>query len=99
MDLTLMTPFLVQALGGLVAGNILGAVVRGGGGAMGRSLVGIVGGLAAGWAAQEFAPTLVGDLRSLSSSPEGAHLGDLIIGAAGGGGLGLIAGLLLRPRA
>ena len=40
MDLATILPYVVQALGGAIGGNILGAVTRGGGG-----ILGLIGGL------------------------------------------------------
>ncbi|MBS0385973.1 MAG: hypothetical protein JSS00_11550 [Proteobacteria bacterium] len=99
MDPTMMA-YVVQAVGGAVGGNILGALTRGGGGLVGRSLVGAVGGLAAGYGAGHV--EAVGNITQMWSGliagPNGVHLADLITGAAGGGVLGLIGGLLIRPR-
>lgn len=98
MDMATILPFVVQAIGGLVGGNILGAVTRGGGGVMGRSIIGAIGGLGAGYAAPMVSPDLVHTLSSLIDGENGAHLGNLIVGATGGGVLGLVGGLLIRPR-
>jgi hypothetical protein len=99
MDPTMMA-YVVQAIGGAVGGNILGALTRGGGGLVGRSLIGAVGGLAAGYGAGHVeAVANVTQLWSgLISGENGVHLANLITGAAGGGILGLIGGLLIRPR-
>lgn len=98
MDMTTILPYVVQAVGGVVGGNILGAVTRGGGGVVGRSLIGAIGGVAAAYAAG--AVPAVGNVTSMWSSliegENGAHLSNLITGAAGGGILGLVGGLLLR---
>lgn len=100
MDIASITPMAVQALGGLIGSNILGALTRGGGGVIGRSLVGIVAGLGAGYAAENVAA--VGDITkiwgALVEGDAGAHLSNLITGAAGGGALGLITGIMIRPR-
>jgi hypothetical protein len=102
MDMATLMPFLVQAIGGLVGGNILGAATRGGGGIVGRSVIGVIGGLAAGFAAGNV--EAVGGVTEMWGSLLGAgeanstHLGNLITGAAGGGILGLVGGLLVRPR-
>ncbi len=101
MDMATILPFVVQAIGGAVGGNILGALTRGGGGLMGRTLIGAVGGLTAGYASGNVAA--VGDITSmwggLIEGENGAHLANLITGAAGGGILGLVGGLLIRSRA
>lgn len=91
-------PYIVQAIGGAVGGNILGALTRGGGGFLGRTVIGAVGGLAAGYGAPMVAPDLVTSLGSLIEGENGAHLGNLIVGAAGGGVLGLVGGLLIRGQ-
>ena len=93
-------PYIIQALGGLVAGNIVGGLVRGGGGVAGRSIIGAIGGLLAGFGLPQI-PQAAGALEAvygLTEGPNGIHLGNLIVGAAGGGVLGLVAGLILRPR-
>ena len=101
MDLATILPYAVLALGGAVGGNILGALTRGGGGIVGRTIIGAIGGVAAGYAAG--AVPAVGDIAAnwsnLIEGENGVHLANLITGAIGGGVLGLIAGLLIRPRA
>lgn len=100
MDTATILPYVVQAIGGAVGGNILGALTRGGGGVVGRTVIGAVGGLAAGWAGGNV--EAVGNITSMWSGliegENGAHLANLITGAAGGGVLGLVSGLLIRPR-
>jgi hypothetical protein len=100
MDMATILPFVVQALGGAIGGNILGALTRGGGGMMGRTLIGAIGGLAAGYAGGNV--EAVGNITSMWSGliegENGVHLSNLITGAAGGGILGLIGGLLIRSR-
>ena len=51
MELATILPYLVQALGGAVGGNILGALTRGGGGLVGGKLIGAIGGVGLGFAA------------------------------------------------
>ncbi|MBN8608238.1 MAG: hypothetical protein J0L81_15070 [Caulobacterales bacterium] len=100
MDMATILPFVVQAVGGAVGGNILGALTRGGGGLLGRTLIGAVGGLAAGYAGGNV--EAVGNITSMWSGliegENGARLSNLITGAAGGGILGLVGGLLIRAR-
>lgn len=100
MDWTTILPYAAQAIGGAVGGNILGAVTRGGGGLLGRTLIGAVGGVAAGWAGGNV--EVVGGVASMWSNlidgENGAHLANLITGAAGGGILGLVGGLLIRAK-
>ena len=100
MELASILPYLVQALGGAVGGNILGALTRGGGGLVGRTLIGALGGVGLGFASGNV--EAVGNLTSVWSQlidgENGAHLANLITGAAGGGVLGLISGLLIRSR-
>ena len=87
-------------MGGAIGGNILGAITRGGGGLLGRTLIGAIGGLAAGYAGANV--EAVGNVTSMWSNliegENGAHLANLITGATGGGLLGLISGLLIRQR-
>ncbi len=93
-------PYLVQALGGAVGGNIFGAITRGGGGVVGRTLLGAIGGVALAFTAGQV--EAIGNVAAmwgnLLEGENGAHLANLITGAAGGGVVGLIAGLLIRPR-
>lgn len=100
MDMATILPFVVQAVGGAVGGNILGALTRGGGGMLGRTVIGAIGGIAAGYAGGNV--EAVGNITSMWSGlidgENGVHLSNLITGAAGGGILGLIGGLLIRPR-
>jgi hypothetical protein len=100
MEMTEILPYAVQAVGGVIGGNILGALTRGGGGIVGRTIIGAIGGVAAGYAAPMAAPAdLLGTISTLIEGENGAHLGNLIVGAGGGGVLGLISGLLIRPSA
>lgn len=100
MDISAYLPLIVQALGGLAAGNITGALTRGGGGVLGRSIAGIIGGLAAGQGIGQVAGAegLLEAVYGFAQGDVGQHIGNLIVGAGGGGLLGLIAGLVLRPR-
>ena len=91
-------PYIVQAIGGIVGGNILGALTRGGGGVMGRTIIGAIGGVAAGFGLPMVSADLPNTLNTLISGENGVHLGNFITGAAGGGVLGLVSGLLIRPR-
>lgn len=100
MDMATILPYVVLVVGGAVGGNIIGALTRGGGGLVGRTLIGAVGGIAAGYAAT--AVPAVGNITGMWSAlidgENGAHLANLITGAAGGGIVGLISGLLIRSR-
>jgi len=100
MELATILPFIVQAVGGAVGGNIVGALTRGGGGVVGRTVIGAIGGIAAGYASGNL--EAVGNITSMWSNlidgENGVHLANLITGAVGGAILGLISGLLIRPR-
>lgn len=102
MDQATALHYVVLAIGGAVGGNILGALTRGGGGVVGRSVLGVLGGLGGGYATDNVAQ--LGHIAELWSnlmpdSPENSgRAADLITGAAGGGVIGLIAGLFIRPR-
>jgi hypothetical protein len=100
MDWATILPYAVQALGGAVGGNILGAVTRGGGGLVGRTVIGAIGGVAAGYAGGnvEAVSSVTSMWSNLIDGENGVHLANLITGAAGGGILGLIGGLLIRSR-
>jgi hypothetical protein len=100
MDMATILPFVVQAVGGAVGGNILGALTRGGGGVVGRTVIGAIGGIAAGYAGGnvEAVSGVTAMWDNLIEGQNGVHLSNLITGAAGGGILGLIGGLLIRPR-
>ena len=101
MDLATILPFIVQAVGGAIGGNVLGALTRGGGGIVGRTVIGALGGVGAGFAAENVAAVggVTAMWAALIEGENGVHLSNLITGAAGGGILGLISGLLIRPRA
>jgi hypothetical protein len=100
MDQATIVMYVVQALGGVIGGNILGALARGGGGVIGRSIFGALGGLGAGWAAGHvgIVSDIAANWQNLLAGDPGAHLSNLITGAVGGGIIGLIAGILVRPR-
>jgi len=100
MDWTTILPYAAQAIGGAVGGNILGAATRGGGGLLGRTLIGAIGGVAAGWAGGnvEAVSGVTSLWSNLIDGENGAHLANLITGAGGGGILGLISGLLIRSK-
>lgn len=100
MDWATILPYVVQAVGGAIGGNILGALTRGGGGLAGRTIIGALGGVGAGFAA-EAVPAIdnvTAMWDNLIEGENGQHLANLITGAAGGGILGLVGGLLIRPR-
>ncbi len=100
MDWASILPYAVQAIGGAVGGNIIGALTRGGGGLVGRTVIGALGGVAAGWAGGnvEFVSGITSTWANLIDGENGIHLSNLITGAAGGGIVGLISGLLIRSR-
>jgi hypothetical protein len=100
MEMTEFMPYIVQAVGGVIGGNIVGALTRGGGGVIGRTIIGAIGGVAAGYGAPLAVPAdVLESLSTLIDGENGIHLGNLIVGAAGGGVFGLITGLLIRPSA
>ncbi|MBL8546727.1 MAG: hypothetical protein JNL81_09685 [Hyphomonadaceae bacterium] len=101
MDWTSILPYAAQAVGGAVGGNIMGALTRGGGGLVGRTVIGAIGGVATGWAGGnvEMVSGVTSVWSNLIDGENGIHLANLITGAAGGGIVGLISGLLIRPRA
>lgn len=100
MDMATLLPYIVQAVGGAVGGNILGALTRGGGGIAGRTIIGALGGVGLGYAAG--AVPAIGNIAAnwsgLIDGENGVHLANAITGAVGGGVLGLVGGLLIRPR-
>lgn len=106
MDPTILA-YVVQAVGGAIAGNITGAVTRGGGGIAGRSIIGALGGVALGFVASPDGANVgaVADIARNWSNlmPDdptiSGHISNAITGGVGGGILGLIGGLLIRPRA
>ncbi|MDX2274741.1 MAG: hypothetical protein NW206_04750 [Hyphomonadaceae bacterium] len=98
MEMSELTPFIAQAIGGVIGGNILGALTRGGGGIIGRTILGAIGGVGAGYGAPLVVPAdLLETISTLIDGENGAHLGNVIVGAAGGGIVGLVTGLLIRP--
>jgi hypothetical protein len=102
MDQASILRYVVLAIGGVVGGNIIGALTRGGGGVVGRTIIGAIAGVVAGFAASSVGA--IGGVTALwsdlipDSAENSAHLYHLITGAAGGGIVGLITGLLIRPR-
>ena len=100
MDWASILPYAVQAIGGAIGGNITGAITRGGGGLVGRTVIGAIGGVAAGWAGGnvEAVSGVTSMWSNLIDGENGVHLANAITGAAGGGIVGLISGLLIRPR-
>jgi len=92
--------YIAQAIGGAVGGNVIGAITRGGGGFVGRTIIGALAGVGAGFAAGnvEAIGGIAANWSSLIEGDNGVHLANLITGAAGGGIVGLISGLLIRPR-
>src|SRR5215470_17244472 len=102
MDMQTMLPYVVQAVGGLVGGNIIGGLTRGGGGVVGRTIIGAIGGVAAGYCtghvdAVSHITSMYGSLLG-DGTQNSMYLSNLITGAGGGGILGLVGGLLIRPR-
>jgi hypothetical protein len=105
MDPTILA-YVVQAVGGAVTGNILGAATRGGGGIGGRTIIGAIGGVALGYVASPDGANVaaVADIARNWSNlmPDdpaiSGHIANAITGGIGGGVLGLIGGLLIRSR-
>lgn len=100
METTALTPFVLQALGGAIGGNITGLITRGGGGLVGRTLIGAVAGVCAVYLEQSF-PAVQSAAASWSNlAPGDTELSSLIAkgvsGVLGGGLVGLVAGLLIR---
>ncbi len=100
MDLASITPWLVLAAGGALGGNLTGVITRGGGGLVGRTLFGAIGGVAAGYAALNVPAVSEIAINWGSLLPQdealSGRIAGLITGAIGGGGLGLVTGLLIR---
>lgn len=99
MDAGTYIPFTALGLGGAIGGNVLGAMMQGGGGAFGRTILGVVGGVAAGFLVHREAPEVFDQLSLLLSGPAGAHLSNLIVGGAGGAALVGFGALFMRARA
>jgi hypothetical protein len=100
MDMATILPWLVLAAGGAVAGNILGALTRGGGGIGGRTIIGAIGGVAAGYAAMNV-PAVAGIAENWGGLIDGenaVHLSNFITGVIGGAIVGLVGGLLIRSN-
>lgn len=109
VTITTILPYVAQAVGGVIGGNILGMLTRGGGGIVGRSLIGAVGGVAlaavgpGGMVHVGAIDTVVNmwgadKLGGLGLGVQTQYLAQAITGAIGGGVLGLVGGLLIRPR-
>lgn len=100
MEMAEVLPWVVLAAGGALGGNILGALTRGGGGIGGRTIIGAIGGVAAGYAAMNV-PAVAGVAENWNALIEGenaVHLANAITGAIGGAVLGLVGGLLIRSH-
>mgnify|MGYP000594087415 CR=1 FL=1 len=101
MDPTILA-YVVQAVGGAIAGNILGALTRGGAGIAGRTIIGAIGGVAMGYAAANV--SAVGEIAANWSDlmPDdpvmSGHIFNAVTGGIGGAILGLIGGLLIREK-
>jgi|GEM_PF-3487676 len=103
MDPTILA-YIVQAVGGAVAGNIVGAITRGGGGIAGRTIIGAIGGVALGFVASPDGANIAAvsgvTANWANLMPDDAalsgHIANAITGGVGGGVLGLIGGLLIR---
>lgn len=100
METAALIPFIVQAFAGALGGNITGLITRGGGGLVGRTLIGAVAGLGAAYLAQSF-PALADLAANWSQlAPNDPALSALLAhgvsGAIGGALVGLVAGLLIR---
>lgn len=100
MDMATILPWVVLAVGGAVAGNIMGALTRGGGGVGGRTIIGAIGGAAAGYAAMTVPAVadVTANWNGLIDGENAAHLANFITGAIGGAILGLVGGLLIRSN-
>jgi len=97
-----MMAYIAQAVGGAVGGNILGGLTRGGGGIAGRTIIGALGGVGLGYAATAV-PAVAGIAANwanlMPADPAmSVNIANAVTGAIGGGVLGLIGGLLIRPR-
>ena len=104
MDWTTILPYVAQAVGGAIGGNILGVLTRGGGGLPGRTIIGAIGGVALGYLASADGANLEA-VRNVTQNwsnlmPDdqtlSAHISNAVTGGVGGGVLGLIGGLLIR---
>ena len=84
-------PLIVSALGGIILGPIITRLLGG------STTVGILGGVLGGVGAHYGADAAgIGPL--LGSEPALVHLQNFLEGAAGGGLLGVVAGILLKKR-
>lgn len=104
MDMATLMPWIVTAVGGALGGNILGALTRGGGGIAGRTIIGALGGVGLGYVASmpsmEMVHGITANWANLmpNDATMSGNIANLITGAIGGGVLGLVGGLLIRPR-
>jgi hypothetical protein len=101
MEVSTILPYAMLALGGAVGGNILGLLTRGGGGLIGRTVIGALAGVGAGYAAVNVPQigAITSHWGALIEGENGTHLANFITGGFGGAIVGLVTGLLLRPRA
>jgi uncharacterized membrane protein YeaQ/YmgE (transglycosylase-associated protein family) len=87
--------WLINALGGAIGGNVIGAMRRSASaGPLANTLLGVAGGLLSGWAVAQ-APDLIASVRALMNNHDG--LTQAALGLIGGLAPALIASLFRRP--
>ena len=88
-------PLILSAVGGLVIGPLISRLTGGGG--TGGLLGGIVGGIAAHFGLDAASIQVLGDAAAGATSPMNI-LNSLLEGGVGGGLVGVLAGLLMKPK-
>ena len=88
-------PLILSAVGGVVIGPILTKLT--GGGATGGLLGGIIGGLAAHYGLDAANIQVLGDAAASATAPMNI-VNSLLEGGVGGGVLGVIAGMVMKPK-
>ncbi len=88
-------PLVLSAIGGLVIGPLVSRLTGGGG--TGGLLGGIVGGIGAHFGLDAAGIQVLGDAAASSTSPMNI-INTLLEGGVGGGIVGVLAGLVMKPK-
>lgn len=90
-----LLPLILSAVGGVILGPVLTKLA--GGGATGGLVGGIIGGLAAHFGLDAANIQVLGDASASATAPMNI-VNSLLEGGVGGGVLGIVAGMLTKPK-
>ena len=90
-----IVPLILSAIGGLVVGPLVSRLTGGGG--TGGLIGGIVGGIGAHYGLDAANIQVLGDVTASATSPMNI-INTLLEGGVGGGIVGVLAGLLTKPK-